>query len=42
MHSLTASKPFLNPELLRNRNFALGLVIALIFGSRLRDMFGTA
>ena len=32
MHSLTASKPFLNPELLRNRNFALGLVIALIFG----------
>ena len=31
-HSLTASKPFLNPELLRNRNFALGLVIALIFG----------
>ena len=32
VHSLTASKPFLNPQLLRNRNFALGLVIALIFG----------
>ncbi len=31
-HSLTASKPFLNPGLLRNRNFTLGLIIALIFG----------
>jgi DHA2 family multidrug resistance protein len=32
VHSLTASEPFLNPKLLRNRNFAVGLVIALIFG----------
>ena len=31
-HSLTADRPFLNPRLLRDRNFAIGLVIALIFG----------
>ena len=32
VHSLTAEKPFFNPKMLRNRNFAVGLVIALIFG----------
>jgi DHA2 family multidrug resistance protein len=32
VHSMTASQPFLNPKLLRNRNFAIGLVIALVFG----------
>ncbi len=32
MHSLTASHPFLSPKLLRNRNFAIGLIIALVFG----------
>ena len=32
VHSLTASHPFLSPKLLRNRNFAIGLIIALVFG----------
>ncbi len=32
VHSLTAERPFFNPRMLRNRNFAVGLVIALIFG----------
>lgn len=32
VHSLTAEKPFLNPQLLRDRNFALGLVIICLFG----------
>ena len=32
VHSLTAERPFFNPKMLRNRNFAVGLVIALIFG----------
>ena len=32
MHSLTASQPFLSPQLLRDRNFTIGLVIALVFG----------
>jgi DHA2 family multidrug resistance protein len=32
VHSLTASKPFLNPRLLRDRNFSIGLVIILLFG----------
>jgi DHA2 family multidrug resistance protein len=31
-HSLTAARPFFDPRLLRNRNFAVGLVIAFIFG----------
>jgi DHA2 family multidrug resistance protein len=31
-HSLTASSPFLNPRLLLNRNFAVGLVIAFFMG----------
>jgi DHA2 family multidrug resistance protein len=32
MHSLTADKPFLNPQLLRDRNFTVGIAIVLIFG----------
>jgi DHA2 family multidrug resistance protein len=32
VQSLTAERPFFNPKLLRNRNFAVGLAIALIFG----------
>lgn len=32
MHSFTAERPFFDPRLLRNRNFAVGLVIALVFG----------
>jgi DHA2 family multidrug resistance protein len=32
VHSLTASKPFLSPNLLRDRNFTIGVIIALIFG----------
>jgi DHA2 family multidrug resistance protein len=31
-HSLTATKPFLNLRLLLNRNYALGLVLVLIYG----------
>ncbi len=31
-HSLTASKPFLDPKLLLDRNFAIGLVIAFFMG----------
>jgi DHA2 family multidrug resistance protein len=31
-HSLTAKQPFLNPRLLLNRNYALGLLLALSFG----------
>lgn len=31
-HSLTADKPFLNLRLLLNRNYALGLVLVLIYG----------
>ena len=31
-HSLTAEKPFLNLRLLLNRNYALGLVLVLIYG----------
>lgn len=32
VHSLTTSKPFLSPKLLRDRNFTIGVIIALIFG----------
>jgi len=32
-HSLTTERPFLDPRLLVNRNFAVGLGISLIFGS---------
>jgi DHA2 family multidrug resistance protein len=32
VHSLTAERPFFNPKMLRNRNFAVGLAIVLIFG----------
>ena len=31
-HSLTHAKPFLNPKLLRDRNFTVGLIIILLFG----------
>ena len=31
-HSLTARRPFLNPNLLLKRNFALGILFAFIFG----------
>jgi DHA2 family multidrug resistance protein len=31
-HSLTARQPFLNPALLKDRNFAVGLVIVFVFG----------
>ncbi|MFI4982935.1 MAG: MFS transporter, partial [Nevskiales bacterium] len=31
-HSLTASRPFLDPKLLLDRNFAIGLVIAFFMG----------
>jgi len=31
-HSLTASKPFLDPTLLLDRNFAIGLIIAFFMG----------
>ncbi|MCB1741130.1 MAG: DHA2 family efflux MFS transporter permease subunit [Gammaproteobacteria bacterium] len=31
-HSLTARNPFLNPGLLRDRNFSIGLVIVFVFG----------
>ena len=32
VHSLTAKRPFLNPRLLLNRNYSLGLVIVTIYG----------
>jgi DHA2 family multidrug resistance protein len=32
VHSMTAQTPFLSPQLLRDRNFAIGLLITLIFG----------
>jgi DHA2 family multidrug resistance protein len=32
VHSLTARRPFLNPRLLLDRNYAIGLVLVLIFG----------
>jgi MFS transporter, DHA2 family, multidrug resistance protein len=31
-HTLTASRPFLDPRLLRERNFALGLALIFVFG----------
>src|SRR5207247_1794934 len=31
-HSLTASRPFLDPKLLLDRNFAIGLLIAFFMG----------
>jgi DHA2 family multidrug resistance protein len=31
-HSLTADRPFLNPQLLTKRNYTLGLCIAFVFG----------
>lgn len=31
-HSVTADRPFLNPKLLTDRNYALGLVIVFVFG----------
>src|SRR3546814_9516374 len=31
-HSATADRPFLNPQLLTDRNYALGLVIVFVFG----------
>jgi DHA2 family multidrug resistance protein len=32
VHSLTAKRPFLNPRLLLNRNYSLGLVLVTIYG----------
>jgi len=32
VHSLTARRPFLNPRLLFNRNYSIGLLLVLIFG----------
>ncbi len=32
VHSLTAKTPFLSPRLLHDRNFTIGVIIALIFG----------
>jgi DHA2 family multidrug resistance protein len=32
VHSLTARRPFLNPRLLGDRNYAIGLLLVLIFG----------
>ena len=32
MHSATATRPFLSPRLLRDRNYALGLVLVLTYG----------
>ena len=32
MHSLTSPNPFLDPRLLLNRNFAIGLLIAFFMG----------
>lgn len=32
MHSATADRPFLSPRLLRDRNYALGLVLVLTYG----------
>ena len=32
MHSATAERPFLSPRLLRDRNYALGLVLVLTYG----------
>jgi DHA2 family multidrug resistance protein len=32
VHSLTARRPFLNPSLLLNRNFVIGLIIVAIYG----------
>ncbi len=31
-HSLTAKRPFLNPKLLLDRNYAIGLVLVFVFG----------
>ncbi len=31
-HSLTAKRPFLNPKLLLNRNYAIGLILVTIYG----------
>jgi DHA2 family multidrug resistance protein len=31
-HTLTAQRPFLNPALLRDRNFTIGLVLVFVFG----------
>ena len=31
-HTLTAERPFLNPRMLLDRNFALGVIFALLFG----------
>jgi MFS transporter, DHA2 family, multidrug resistance protein len=33
VHSFTADKPFLPPQLLKDRNFALGLCFAVVFGA---------
>lgn len=32
VHCLTTDKPFLNPGLLRDRNYLIGLVVVLVFG----------
>ena len=32
VHTLTSARPFLDPHLLRERNFALGLVLIFVFG----------
>ncbi len=32
VHSLTSRRPFLNPRLLLDRNYAIGLMVVLIFG----------
>ncbi|HJV10392.1 MAG TPA: DHA2 family efflux MFS transporter permease subunit, partial [Burkholderiales bacterium] len=32
VHTLTSARPFLDPRLLRERNFALGLVLIFVFG----------
>ena len=31
-HTLTAQRPFLNPALLRDRNFTVGVVLVFVFG----------
>ena len=33
VHSLSAANPFLNPKLLLDRNFTIGLVLAFLFGT---------
>ena len=37
-HSLTAERPFLNPRLLLDRNYALGLALVCVFGMNVTPM----